>query len=678
MKNKPSQRPPPAYQDDSLMTEYTAERSRQTSNSHDLETVTPYRESTIFRFGKSLAATFNPAKWKIWGKNKEDEAERARLEEQAKFHRAYEEIKKKGFIQGTRPAAMAGAYDLQCQSLEPLAATHDTSNEAPVADVNLPEAIPRRIMKHSERQKKTPHRNPMNWPPLRPEDSVSNIGNFPTPEEQAAYEALPERKGILIDGLTTKGHKPIPSHKEIAASLKLAEKVVKLKRQLAEAQKQLAERDESQANASVSGGPTPRHGIQQSGPTLVLPRQSSINKNENLRPQTTSFTQADPTSMDIGELTISLSHHSESQRTPGPEGSRTSNTKRAEPLAGIGYQGGNGTNTTDQDKIPETMDALANISGASPSKVITRKVRRRSGSDAQYKPPLGSDESGSEGPAVGRSVKKRVHSGPNHKVEVVQAGGMVAKMNSVRVQVDGRTGDEEVGKFSNKGKKLLVTKPAQTQVDKRTISAPSPAKSSRIPRPGATSGVHKPEKMGAVNLNDASQAPSAVSFRSSSIPRRSPTKSRSSRSLKMDEDQLGYEVTSQLMNIPPLPSTSQRGRQTSRQPPVNGEKDSNKIRKQTPSGAPREKSVACLHEKSDTESTRTPRKTTRLGPRTKSVTSMHDKSDTESTTSRARTQPSFVGSRKVEEGSSVRGRVRTRGREMSPSKEAFEWGPDVF
>ena len=58
------------------------------------------RHSSIFRFGKSLAATFNPSNWKIWSKQEQVEEETAQQktlrERQLKAQQIYHELKQSG------------------------------------------------------------------------------------------------------------------------------------------------------------------------------------------------------------------------------------------------------------------------------------------------------------------------------------------------------------------------------------------------------------------------------------------------------------------------------------------------------------------------------------------------------------------------------------------------------
>ncbi|KFY93315.1 hypothetical protein V498_04484 [Pseudogymnoascus sp. VKM F-4517 (FW-2822)] len=72
------------------------------------------RHSTIFRFGKSLAASFNPSNWKIWSKAQDAQVpdDKADAEAQAKLERAYREVKNIAPTPGRRfgPAGNSGIW----------------------------------------------------------------------------------------------------------------------------------------------------------------------------------------------------------------------------------------------------------------------------------------------------------------------------------------------------------------------------------------------------------------------------------------------------------------------------------------------------------------------------------------------------------------------------------------
>lgn len=64
------------------------------------------RHSSIFRFGKSIAASFNPSNWKIWSKNNQDSEDEETVqqqilrERQEKAEQIYKELKQSGHFNG--------------------------------------------------------------------------------------------------------------------------------------------------------------------------------------------------------------------------------------------------------------------------------------------------------------------------------------------------------------------------------------------------------------------------------------------------------------------------------------------------------------------------------------------------------------------------------------------------
>ncbi|KAL3427552.1 hypothetical protein PVAG01_01061 [Phlyctema vagabunda] len=83
---------------------YHPNHSTTQSSTAQSTTTDASRQSSIFRFGKSLAATFNPTNWKIWSKEAEEESvftdEQAKLRErQEKATRIYQELKSTGYFQ---------------------------------------------------------------------------------------------------------------------------------------------------------------------------------------------------------------------------------------------------------------------------------------------------------------------------------------------------------------------------------------------------------------------------------------------------------------------------------------------------------------------------------------------------------------------------------------------------
>ncbi|OBT81445.1 hypothetical protein VE02_09892 [Pseudogymnoascus sp. 03VT05] len=93
------------------------------------------RHSAVFRFGKSLAASFNPSNWKIWSKSQDaqvpDDKADVDAEAQAKLERAYREVKNIAPTPGRRfgPAGGSAIWSNARSSMN--ASGVDISEQAP-------------------------------------------------------------------------------------------------------------------------------------------------------------------------------------------------------------------------------------------------------------------------------------------------------------------------------------------------------------------------------------------------------------------------------------------------------------------------------------------------------------------------------------------------------------------
>jgi len=110
MNDRVSQRPPPPYLgEEELRERYEREadtrgrklaQPRGSTHGSSADRSEASRHSSIFRFGKSLAASFNPSNWKIWSKQQHEEEEtpqqRTLRERQEKAERIYRELKQSG------------------------------------------------------------------------------------------------------------------------------------------------------------------------------------------------------------------------------------------------------------------------------------------------------------------------------------------------------------------------------------------------------------------------------------------------------------------------------------------------------------------------------------------------------------------------------------------------------
>lgn len=158
MRNRASQKPPRKYvatetelscAEENENTKYgKPQRNKLTRNANhsvyavagEAKTETG-RQSTIFRFGKSLAASFNPSNWKIWSKSQDSQApdDKANDEAQAKLEKAYRDVKNIAPTPGRRfgPAGGSGiwnnapSYDSPANPNEINASEIDASQKPP-------------------------------------------------------------------------------------------------------------------------------------------------------------------------------------------------------------------------------------------------------------------------------------------------------------------------------------------------------------------------------------------------------------------------------------------------------------------------------------------------------------------------------------------------------------------
>ena len=123
MNDRASKVPPAEFIGENLREAYARSRGRSQTAQRDstvesaTEKTEAARSSGIFRFGKSVAATFNPANWKIWKQPQLDETaqQKALRERQEKAEKVYRELKETGMF---RDSAHPPTFHV----------THDTGN----------------------------------------------------------------------------------------------------------------------------------------------------------------------------------------------------------------------------------------------------------------------------------------------------------------------------------------------------------------------------------------------------------------------------------------------------------------------------------------------------------------------------------------------------------------------
>jgi hypothetical protein len=211
------------------------------------------RHSSIFRFGKSLASTFNPTNWKIWSKQQspvEDE-ENAHLqalrERQQKAEKMYKELKEAGHFRGRS----VGPRDRQ-PAPDPtvLHSKHDSGIEIAGHDAGS-----RRVSRDMSTEDKRKGRVFIEPPRIfRDGSPASNTGSLATslastPKQGFHFKkpSLSSIKKALVNENLKDGNPPqrpihrIPSRREMEKQQKLVKKVSDLEGKLQAARRQLAE-----------------------------------------------------------------------------------------------------------------------------------------------------------------------------------------------------------------------------------------------------------------------------------------------------------------------------------------------------------------------------------------------------------------------------------------------------
>ncbi|KAK2624271.1 hypothetical protein QTJ16_006221 [Diplocarpon rosae] len=228
----------------------------------------PSRSSSIFRFGKSIAATFNPTNWKFWTKEEQaaDDEEAAQLrilqERQAKAEKIYQELKESGHF---RDSAVAPMTYPPSSSGKRSAAKHDSGIE--FNDVESSSA--RDSTSIDEKRKGRVFLEPPRFQPrgespgsgydgsMAPSNTSTPCSkprfNFKTPsladlkraslsniKSAFTSESTSSNLGLGI-GTTDHQARRVPSRRDMQKQLKLVKRVSNLEERLKQARQQLAE-----------------------------------------------------------------------------------------------------------------------------------------------------------------------------------------------------------------------------------------------------------------------------------------------------------------------------------------------------------------------------------------------------------------------------------------------------
>jgi hypothetical protein len=216
------------------------------------------RHSSIFRFGKSLASTFNPSKWKIWSKQQqpqspEDEETaqlRALREQKEKAERIYRELKDSGHF---RDSTIGAPLFKSFEEKDNLPAKHGSTVE--LGDKAGSNARASREMSREDKRRGMIFLDPPKLPNRDPSPAASNFSgsavqsNPSTPNRPFHFKkaSLSNIKKVLIgENVSETGNEPhqarrIPSRKDLQKQQKLVKRVSDLEGKLEAARRQLSE-----------------------------------------------------------------------------------------------------------------------------------------------------------------------------------------------------------------------------------------------------------------------------------------------------------------------------------------------------------------------------------------------------------------------------------------------------
>jgi len=282
MNDRVSQKPPKPYLGtDELLENYDREqrgnrRSAQSGNGSladsslaDMSDIS--RSSSIFRFGKSLASSFNPNNWKIWSKQRQqtdDTQQKLLRDRKEEAQRKFQELKKSDYFRNTAIGTKQPFADFSDEAGR--GRKHDSA-------VEFSDSMPRgSFLRETSIQDKRKGRvfleNPSYQddspdsrflaPAKRPSSSSSSTPNHPFHMKRPSLFDLGYSRGVdfgrSMTNLGGQSVRKIPSRKEMHQQQKLVKRVSDLESKLNAARRQLAD---------VLGEPLP-----QQPPTIGRPR----------------------------------------------------------------------------------------------------------------------------------------------------------------------------------------------------------------------------------------------------------------------------------------------------------------------------------------------------------------------------------------------------------------------
>jgi hypothetical protein len=198
------------------------------------------RPSSIFRFGKSVAAAFNPSSWKIWSKQQDEDSQEKRIlrERHEKAEKIYKELKRTGQLRGS---TYETHFDTQEKStplskhdsgvdLENRVSTMDTAHRTGSMTVET------RI---EEKRYGRIFLDPPSIGPFARSESPASELSAPLRNSSSQYREPTPQAGETSTG--PQALRRLPSRKDLQKHQKLVKRVSDLEGKLEAARRQLAE-----------------------------------------------------------------------------------------------------------------------------------------------------------------------------------------------------------------------------------------------------------------------------------------------------------------------------------------------------------------------------------------------------------------------------------------------------
>lgn len=318
LNDRTSKRPPPEYLGDefgsytadnydnssggSTARKYTRGSKYQNSNTTSQASLADRsdgaRQSGIFRFGRSLAASFNPANWKIWSKaNAEEEfgmQNKVLTDQQMKAEQIYREMKQSGQFQEFLAKGPRKDEHLPDNQMDHTRARHSTlsrtKHDSGVHFEQHPSTHDRTPQRTSNLEKRY-GRIFMDPPDLSRERSLesdnASTSNFTDHYRQTSTTSLNNFEPRFSSSVTTfdsQNHftpnnnlRSMPSKKELQKQQKLVKRVSNLESKLQAAKRSLADAL-GDANFEQPLPPPPKYGSRRTfKPMASLPSERLLN-----------------------------------------------------------------------------------------------------------------------------------------------------------------------------------------------------------------------------------------------------------------------------------------------------------------------------------------------------------------------------------------------------------------